>query len=139
MEAQAVPVVVTAAAAAAPGIFQFGQRRAVVQNADYTVNNTDNPAAANSYVVAYLTGSGRVDNAVPSGSAAGADPLSRPRGPVTATIADMPADVAFGGLTPSFVGLMQVNLKIPNLQPGSNPLVITVNGEKSNSAMVTVQ
>ena len=150
LEGQTVPVVVTvngvasapvnvAVMAASPGIFQFGQKRAVVQNADYTVNNTDNPAAANSYVIAYLTGAGRVDNAVGSGAAAGADPLSRPRGPVTATIADMPADVAFGGLTPGFVGLMQVNMKVPNLQPGTYPLVITVNGEKSNAAMVTVQ
>lgn len=149
-EAQTVPVVVTvngvasapvnvAVMAAAPGIFQFGQKRAVVQNADYTVNDTGNPAAANSYVIAYLTGAGRLDNAVASGGAAGAEPLSRPRGPVTAAIADMPADVAFGGLTPGFVGLMQVNLKVPNLPAGTYPLVVTVNGEKSNAAMVTVQ
>ena len=150
LEGQTVPVVVTVngvaspavnvtVAATAPGIFQFGTRRAVVQNADYTVNNTDNAAAANSFVIAYLTGAGKVDNAVASGAAAAADPLSRPRGPVTATIADMPAEVVFGGLTPSFVGLMQVNLKIPNLQPGTYPLVVTVNGEKSNAAMITVQ
>ncbi|HEU0119491.1 MAG TPA: IPT/TIG domain-containing protein [Bryobacteraceae bacterium] len=135
----ASPAVNVTVSNAAPGIFQFGQKRAVVQNADYTVNNTDNPAAANSYVIAYLTGSGPVDNPVPSGAAAPAEPLARPQGPVTATIADMPADVAFGGLTPSFVGLMQVNLKVPNLQPGTYPLVITVNGEKSNAAMVTIQ
>jgi len=95
LEGQTVPVTVTvigvtspavnvSVMTAAPGIFQFGQRRAVVQNADYTVNNTDNPAEANSYVIAYLTGSGRVDNAVASGNAAAAEPLSRPRGPVTA-------------------------------------------------------
>ncbi len=126
-------------AAAAPGIFQFGQRRAVVQNEDYTVNNSDNPAAANSYVIAYLTGAGAVDNAVASGAAARVDPLSRPRGPVTATVGDMPAEVAFGGLTPDFVGLMQVNLKIPSMPAGTYPLVVTVNGEKSNAAMVTVK
>lgn len=135
----ASPAVNVTVANSAPGIFQFGQKRAVVQNADYTVNNSDNPAAANSYVIAYLTGAGQVDNPVPSGAAAPSEPLARPRGPVTATIADMPAEVAFGGLTPSFVGLMQVNLKVPNLQPGTYPLVITVNGEKSNAAMVTVQ
>jgi len=150
LEGQTVPVVVTVngvaspavnvtVAATAPGIFQFGQKRAVVQNQDYSVNNTDKPAAPNTYVIAYLTGGGKVDNAVATGNAATADPLSRPRGPVTATIADMPAEVVFGGLTPSFVGLMQVNLKIPNLQPGTYPLVVTVNGEKSNAAMITVQ
>jgi uncharacterized protein (TIGR03437 family) len=149
-EAQTVPVVVTvngvasvpanvAVTGAAPGIFQFGQRRAVVQNADYSVNTAENPAAAESYVIAYLTGAGRVDNAVGTGAAAGAEPLSRPKGPVTATIGDMPAEVAFGGLTPGFVGLMQVNLKVPNLPAGNYPLVVTVNGERSNQAMVTVR
>ena len=58
---------------------------------------------------------------------------------MTATIADMPAEVAFGGLTPGFVGLMQVNLKVPNVPAGTYPLVVAVNGEKSNAAMVTVQ
>jgi uncharacterized protein (TIGR03437 family) len=150
VEAQAVPVVVTmngvssppvnvAIISAAPGIFQFGQKRAVMQNADYSVNNTDNPAAVDSYAVAYLTGSGQLDNPVASGTAAKADPISRPRGVVTATINDVHTEVAFGGLTPEYVGLMQVNLKIPNLAPGSYPLVITVNGEKSNAAMITVK
>jgi uncharacterized protein (TIGR03437 family) len=149
-EAQTVPVVVTvngvaspignvAVTTAAPGIFQFGQKRAVMQNADFTVNAVDNPAAVDSYVVAYLTGSGQLDNPVASGTAAKANPISRPRGPVTATVGDSQAEVAFGGLTPDFVGLMQVNLKVPNLAPGTYPLVITVNGEKSNAAMVTVK
>ncbi|MEO8127628.1 MAG: IPT/TIG domain-containing protein [Bryobacteraceae bacterium] len=149
-EGQAVPVIVTTngiaspagsvtVTTAAPGIFQFGQKRAVVQNADFSVNNSDNPAAVDSYVVAYLTGSGQLDNPVASGAAAKADPISRPRGPVTATIGGVNAEVAFGGLTPAFVGLMQVNMKIPNLAPGTYPLVITVNSEKSNGAMVTVK
>ena len=149
-EAQTVPVVVTvngvaspvanvSVTTAAPGIFQFGQKRAVVQNADVTVNNADNAAAVDSYVVAYLTGAGQLDNAVASGASAKVDPISRPRGPVTATIGGVNAEVAFGGLTPDFVGLMQVNMKIPNLAPGTYPLVVTVNSEKSNAAMVTVK
>src|SRR5262249_9859089 len=39
----------------APGIFQFGANRAVVQNENYTVNTADNPAASGTYVIAYLT------------------------------------------------------------------------------------
>jgi uncharacterized protein (TIGR03437 family) len=139
MNGIASPPVNVAVTSAAPGIFQFGQKRAVMQNADYTINNTDNPAAVDSYAVAYLTGSGQLDNPVASGTAAKADPISRARGVVTATINDVQAEVVFGGLTPEYVGLMQVNLKIPNLAPGSYPLVITVNGEKSNAAMITVK
>src|SRR5207237_1186276 len=103
---------------AAPGVFQFGNKRAVVQNDDYTVNNTDNPAKGGSYVVAYLTGTGRVDNAIATGAPAASDPLSRPRGLVFATIDNQPVEIAFAGMTPGFVGLTQVNLKVPNMLPG---------------------
>jgi uncharacterized protein (TIGR03437 family) len=149
-EADNVPVVVTvngvpslaatvSIVATAPGIFQFGDKRAVVQNEDYTVNDAGNGAKAGSYVVAYVTGIGRVDNPVATGAAAGSDPLSRPQAPISATINNQSVDIAFAGLTPGFVGLAQVNLKIPNLAPGNYPLVVTVKGEKSNTATVTVK
>lgn len=149
-EGSNVPVVVTvdgvasvagtvSVAAAAPGVFQFGERRAVVQNDDYSLNNTDSPAKAGSYVVAYWTGPGRLDNPVATGGPAGSDPLSRPRGQVTATIGNQTAEIAFAGMTPGFVGLAQMNLKVPSLAPGDYPLVISVDGEKSNAATITVK
>jgi uncharacterized protein (TIGR03437 family) len=39
--------------------------------------------------------------------------------PITATIGGQPATVSFAGLTPGFVGLVQVNLVVPALAPGS--------------------
>lgn len=147
---QSIPVVVTVngtaspvanvtVIAAAPGIFQYGTKRAVVQNANYTINASENGAPADSYVVVYLTGAGDLDNPVPTGQAAGSTPLSRTRGAVTATINNVNAEVAFAGLTPNFIGLMQVNLKVPPMLPGNYSLVIGINGEKSNSATITVK
>jgi uncharacterized protein (TIGR03437 family) len=124
---------------AAPGIFQFGERRAVVQNTDASVNTAENPAEAHSYVVAYLTGAGNVDNPVTTGGPAAAEPLSRPRSTVTATIGGVGAEVAFAGLTPGFIGLMQVNLKVPGVPAGTHPLLVTVDGVQSNAAMITVR
>ena len=124
---------------AAPGVFQFGNKRAVVQNDDYTVNDVGNGAAAGSYIVAYMTGCGQLDNPVATGQAAGSEPLSRPKGSASAAINNQPVEIAYAGLTPGFIGLMQMNLKIPSLAPGSYPLVVTINGEKSNAAMVTIK
>ena len=145
-----VPVVVTThgvsspagvvnVVAAAPGIFQYGEKRAVVQNDDYSLNGATSPAKAGSYVVVYMTGSGRLDNPVETGGPAGSEPLSRPRGMVTATIGNQPAEIVFAGMTPGFVGLAQVNLKIPSLPAGDHSLVISVGGEKSNAAMIAVK
>lgn len=133
------PAGTVAVMAAAPGIFQFGNKRAVVQNADYSVNDVNNGAPADSYVVAYMTGSGALDNPVETGKPAGGEPLCRPQGSVSATINNQPVEVAFAGLTPGFIGLMQVNFKMPSLAPGSYPFVVTINNEKSNAAMVTIK
>lgn len=132
--AATVPVV-----SAAPGIFQFGQNRAVVQNQDYSLNQDDNGASPGSYLMIYLTGSGEVNNPVGTGMAAPIMPFSTVRGTVTATVNGVPADVAFAGLAPGFAGLTQVNIRVPNLPAGTYPIMVSVDGNWSNSALVTVQ
>jgi uncharacterized protein (TIGR03437 family) len=136
---QSSPVANVAVMPAAPGIFQFGEKRAVVQNSDSSVNTVDNGADPGSYVVAYVTGAGEVDNPVATGSSAGSSPLSRHKATVTATINGTMADIAFAGLTPQFIGLTQLNLKVPALPAGTYPMVISVNGQTSNAAMITVK
>ena len=124
--------------ASAPGIFQFGQRRAVVQNQDGTLNAYDNPARPGSVIVAYLTGQGALDNLLVAGQAAAAKPLSAAALPVSAAFGDKPGEVLFAGMTPGFVGLLQVNLRVPNGIAGDQPLVITIGDSVSNAAMITV-
>ncbi|MDQ6707424.1 MAG: serine hydrolase [Acidobacteriota bacterium] len=125
--------------AAAPGIFQFGINRAVVQNADGSLNAANNPAPAGGTVVAYLTGQGQVDTSVVTGSAPASGALARPKLPVTASIGGQPADVLFGGLAPGFVGLMQLNLRVPGIAPGDYPLAVTIGGKQSNAPVLTVK
>ncbi len=123
----------------APGLFQFGLNRAVVQNQDYSVNDESNGATPGSYVTVYLTGGGRVDNPVATGSVAQSSPLSRALGHTVATVNGVPANVQFAGLTPGFIGLVQVNLEVPILAPGTYPLMISIDGQWSNSALITVE
>jgi uncharacterized protein (TIGR03437 family) len=124
-------------AAAAPGIFVYGNNWAVVLNQDYSLNGPSNPAKAGSYVMLYGTGAGAASPAVPTGSAAPASPLSTVTN-VTATVNGLPATVAFQGLAPDFVGLLQVNLQVPALPSGTYPVQIAAGGIKSNSASIAV-
>ncbi|MGD1073900.1 MAG: hypothetical protein ABSB15_27630, partial [Bryobacteraceae bacterium] len=111
---------------------------AVVQNQDYTLNTANNPAAVGNYVTAYMTGIGPVDHAVADAAATPVSPLSRATLPFSATIGGVTANVVFLGLTPECVGLAQANVQIPNLAPGTYPLVITVGGAVSNSGLIGV-
>jgi len=124
--------------AASPGIFQFGTNRAVAQNPDNSLNDTNNPVPAGSYIVAYLTGMGPMDNPVADGVAAPATPLSTATSLFSATIGGQNAHIFFLGLTPGSVGLAQANITIPPLPAGSYLLVITIDGVPSNAALVTV-
>jgi uncharacterized protein (TIGR03437 family) len=127
-----------AVSTAAPGIFVSSNGWAVVQNQDYSLNTATNPAAVGSYVTAYLTGTGPVDNSVADGAATPVSPLSSATLPFSATIGDVSASVIFLGLSPGYVGLAQANVQIPNLAPGTYPLVITVGGAVGNSGLITV-
>jgi uncharacterized protein (TIGR03437 family) len=124
---------------AAPGLFQSAPGRAAAVNPDGTLNDPGNPVSVGGFVASYLTGLGATDPPVANGVAAPLDPLALATGPVEATIGGQPADVIFAGLTPGFVGLFQVNVRIPQLAPGDYPLVVTAGGVPSNAAMVSVR
>jgi uncharacterized protein (TIGR03437 family) len=120
----------------APGIFQYGTNRAVAQNQDSSINASDKPAKVGSTIVVYMTGGGELDDKVVMG--APSSPLSRVVQAITATIGGQPATVSFAGLTPGFVGLVQVNLVVPALAPGSYPVVLKANAFTSNAPLITV-
>jgi len=124
--------------AAAPGLF-FQGSHAIVQNSDDSLNSSSNPARVGGTIIAYLTGAGAVSPAVADGEAAGSSPLSKVTSSVTATIGSKAAEVSFAGLAPTFVGLWQVNVVVPaGLSQGEYPLIISVGGQASNAANVSV-
>ena len=125
--------------ATAPGIFQYGVNRAVVQNANYSINAANNPARAGEAITIYLTGIGALDNAVATGAAAPGEPLSRATAGVTVKIGGIEAQVLFVGLTPGFVGLAQANVIVPPLGAGEYPVEITIGGAAGNRPVITVR
>jgi endo-1,4-beta-xylanase len=126
---------------AAPSLLTYvdasGNTRAVAQNQDYTINSSTNCAAPGSNVTVYMMGSGPLDNPIPSGVAATANPLSRETLPTTATLGTASANVLFAGMAPTFEGLMQVDIQPPNVS-GDLLLQIQVGPFASNQALLCV-
>jgi trimeric autotransporter adhesin len=124
---------------AAPGLFSTSSGHAVVQNSDFTLNDPTNPAKVGSTIVAYLSGSGPVSPAVADGAATPLGTLVSATSQSSAAIGSSTAQVAFAGLAPGFVGLVQVNIVVPSdLQTGDYPLAITIGNETSNPALLSV-
>ncbi len=123
---------------AAPSILIYGTNRAVVQNADGTVNGPTNPAKVGTSVVLYLIGSGPVDNPVPTGRPTPDSPLARETQATTVQLGTTRATVLFAGLTPRFQGLMQINFTVPDLAAGDYPLQVTIGAATSNKPLFAV-
>lgn len=126
-----------------PGLFLLppdlaGPGRGVIQNQDFSLNTPQNPAAPGGVIVVYLPGLGELDEPVPSGRPARADPLSRPVAPSSASIGGEEAEILFLGMTPDFVGLGQANLRVPSLPSGDHAVVITIGEVASNAALLAV-
>ncbi len=120
----------------APGIFLIGSFAAVV-NQDGSVNGNASPAVSGSYVSVYLTGDSALDSNVIDGDPASGVPPSQPP-TVSATVNGVPAGVSYAGPAPGYIGLIQMNLQLPALAPGNYPLVVTIDGQASNSGLVSV-
>ncbi len=123
---------------AAPGLFS-SNGQAVVQNSDFSLNEPGNPAKVGSTIVAYLSGSGSVSPAVADGAATPIGTLVFLNSQTSVTIGPATAQVAFAGLAPGFVGLVQMNIVVPSsLQTGSYPLTVTIGSETSNPATISI-
>lgn len=133
------PPVEVPVTATAPGIFQFGNGRGMVQNQDYSLNSSTNPALAGATVTVYLTGIGATNPAVADGEAVPLGQLSTAVSAASATIGGTAASVKFIGLTPGNVGLAQADLQVPNVATGDQPVVITLNGVATRPVQMTVK
>ncbi len=104
------------------------------------------PAKPGDVLVLYGSGLGPVSPAAATGTAAGSDPLSNLVGKMqvsfSRTVFAALVDPLFVGLTPGFVGLYQVNVKIPAGQPTDARTPIRLDfpdGTSSNVVEIVVQ
>jgi uncharacterized protein (TIGR03437 family) len=109
---------------AAPSIFITPDGQAIAQNQDGSLNTVANPAKAGSFVTVYFTGQGPSTNQVATGSAAPLSPLSQPTATAIVQVGGIRGTVQFIGLTPTFVGLSQVNVQLSTDTPAGNDVFI---------------
>ncbi len=97
----------------------------------------EKPAKPNEAIVLFGTGLGLLSPALPTGEAAKNNSTSVVP---TITIDGNPADVQFSGAAPGFVGLNQVNVKIPAGTRSATdiPVAITIGEKQSNTVTIAV-
>ncbi len=122
-----------------PGISIYNSARAVVTNANGSVNSATSPASVGDEVVAWFTGGGPVNAAGTLVTGAPApNGLSPITGTYTVTVGTVPATVDYIGLTPGSVGLYQVNFLVPSVTKGTYSIQINIAGQLSNKPVITV-
>jgi uncharacterized protein (TIGR03437 family) len=99
------------------------------------------PAKKCEYITIWATGLGAVTNTPATGAAALVDPLSYTTTVPDVTLGGVAAQVVFSGLAPGFVGLYQVNVKVPEEAPSGNAIqvVLTLGGVESNVVTMAIE
>jgi uncharacterized protein (TIGR03437 family) len=126
--------------AALPGVFTTDGATGVVLHADNQLVSANRPAERGEVVVVYATGLGAVTNTPATGAAAPSAPLAETVAKPSVTVGGVAAEVVFSGLTPGFVGLYQVNIRIPDAAPaGSADLIMSQAGQSSAPVKIAVR
>jgi len=130
-------------AAASPAMFEYTDSSGRVFAAavgETGIIGTGNSAKRGGIISLYVNGLGAVDNQPASGEPGPLSPLAQVRVTPTVTVGGRLAEVFFAGLAPNFVGLYQMNIRVPADAPtGSQPVVITAGGVPSKAANLLVE
>ncbi len=125
---------------AEPAILLNGTQALAVNQDGVTLNAPGTPAAPGDIETLYLTGIGQTSPPASTGlPAPSSPPFAMVNYTYQITVNGEPARVTFLGLAPGWTGLVQADFQIPsNLSMGSYPVVVTVNGESSLPAPISV-
>ena len=124
-----------------PGVYTTdGTQAIVVHNADYTLQTAARPLESGEFAFLYVSGLGQVANAPPDGAGGPVSPAATASADVRVTLGGMPCEVQFAGVAPGFVGVYQVNLRIPaGAAGGLQDVVVSANGVASPAVRVNVR
>jgi uncharacterized protein (TIGR03437 family) len=130
---------VTQLADLAPGLAAFASGSIIAIHSDGTLVSGTAPAKPGEYLVVFAAGLGATDNPVASGIASPGAPLATALATPAVTINSEAASVVFAGMTPTLVGLYQINFQVPTDAPnGDLTLAVSQNGVDANATTLTV-
>lgn len=120
-------------AATAPGLFLHGNDPSLAVATDIfgRVITRENPAEPGQVLVFYAAGDGMRSPGTPDGAPA-TTPLPQPAAPIRLTIADAAIELLYAGAAPGYVGLLQINGRLPAELPGGDlPLTLMAGAQAS--------
>ncbi len=120
----------------APGLLTIaaGTGQAIAVNENGISNSGANPAARGSVVTLYATGDGQLGPDAVDGMPATA---TRTNYPVAVDFGGFGGEVLYAGRAPGFIGLMQINVRIPGefVPTGAVSVFLRVNGQSSQAGV----
>ncbi len=120
-----------------PGIAQFPWGRIIAQHLDGSLVQETSPATPSEYLVFYAAGMGLTNPTVPSGTASPSTNLAVPLdNPALRLNGELVTNVLFDGLTPTLVGVYQVNFQVPPDAPNGDLQLILTQGSGFSSAAI---
>jgi uncharacterized protein (TIGR03437 family) len=117
-----------------PGLFS-----PILHGADYSLVTSDNPAVDGEVVLLYATGLGPVSNTPVDGAPGPDAPLAVTKTPPQVAINGVASSVLWSGLAPGFVGLYQVNVRVPMGIHGNNSVEMTLADAPSNTLSLAIK
>jgi uncharacterized protein (TIGR03437 family) len=112
----------------------------VAQRLDGSLVSDAAPAKPGELLVLYVAGMGLTDSsAVTDGAASPGSPLANALVQPALTMDGEPVHILFAGLTPTLVGLYQVDFEVPqDAQNGYHAFVLTQSGTAANQTLLAV-
>jgi acid phosphatase type 7 len=125
---------------AGPGIFNLTANTPAVIRPDGSLVSELNPALPGEDLSIFGTGLGRISGRMKAGMPAPSAPLLTVVDPVQVLFDDVTVVPSFAGLAPGYVGLYQVNVRVPaTAASGSVALRLVVSGVHSNTVTLFVR
>jgi uncharacterized protein (TIGR03437 family) len=121
-----------------PGIFVYNGNFAIAQHgSDGSLIGPDNPANPGEIIVLYTTGLGPLSLHLTDGVGAPSNPLAFTVDPFRVVVDGEDSQVFFSGLTPGFVGLYQINFRVPS-DARAGDLDLQILSDFANSRIATL-